>query len=146
MTQIKPTAGQTTPRFADIATFFRLPVVKDLKKLDAKNSEAVKIAIASALASYKEHVHTITSDNGSEFAQHQEISVQLEADFFFAHPYSSWERGLNENTNGLVRQYLKKGSEFTHITDDNLAIIADTLNNRPRKTLSYKSPNEIFNP
>ena len=116
-----------------------------LKKLDAKNSEAVKIAIASALASYKEHVHTITSDNGSEFAQHQEISVQLEADFFFAHPYSSWERGLNENTNGLVRQYLKKGSEFTHITDDNLAIIADKLNNRPRKTLNYKSPNEIFN-
>ncbi|HAT67201.1 MAG TPA: IS30 family transposase [Flavobacteriaceae bacterium] len=117
-----------------------------LKKLEAKNSESVKIALTSALASYKKHVHTITSDNGSEFAQHQEVSVQLEADFFFAHPYSSWERGLNENTNGLIRQYLKKGAELTHITDDNLAIIADKLNNRPRKTLSYKSPNEIFNP
>ena len=96
------------------------------------------------LASYKEHVYTITSDNGSEFAQHQEISTQLEADFFFAHPYASWERGLNENTNGLVRQYLKKGSEFTHITDENLALIADKLNSRPRKTLNYKSSNEIF--
>lgn len=64
--------------------------------------------------------------------------------FFFAHPYSSWERGLNENTNGLVRQYLKKGTPFTHVNDETLGIIASKLNNRPRKTLGYKTPKEVF--
>lgn len=70
---------------------------------------------------------------------------ELNTDFYFAHPYSSWERGLNENTNGLVRQYLKKGSSFTEISDLDLEIVADYLNNRPRKSLSYATPNEIFN-
>jgi IS30 family transposase len=60
------------------------------------------------------------------------------------HPYSSWERGLNENTNGLVRQYLKKGSDFSDITDDDLEILMDNLNNRPRKSLGYATPNEVF--
>lgn len=116
-----------------------------LKKLQRKTSEATKIALTEALTAYKEHVHTITSDNGSEFARHEEISIELNADFFFAHPYSSWERGLNENTNGLVRQYLKKGSEFNAVTDHDLVIIVNKLNSRPRKTLDYKSPNEVFN-
>lgn len=115
-----------------------------LKKLEAKTSDATKVALTSALNAYQENIYTITSDNGSEFAQHEEISKILGADFFFAHPYSSWERGLNENTNGLIRQYLKKGTAFTHITDEDLAIITYKLNNRPRKTLGFKSPNEIF--
>lgn len=115
-----------------------------LKKLEAKASETTKIALTEALTVYKEYVHTITSDNGCEFAQHKEISAILDADFFFAHPYSSWERGLNENTNGLVRQYLKKGAQLSHITDEDLEIISDKLNNRPRKTLGYKTPNEVF--
>ena len=115
-----------------------------LKKLNEKTSEATKAALTEALAEYREHVHTITSDNGSEFARHEEISSELEADFYFAHPYSSWERGLNENTNGLIRQYLKKGSEFTAITDESLTVIANRLNSRPRKSLGYKTPNEIF--
>lgn len=116
-----------------------------LRKLERKTGEATKLAISDALMDYKDYVHTITSDNGLEFAKHQEISLELNVDFYFAHPYSSWERGLNENTNGLIRQYLKKGSEFTNITDEDLAIIADKLNDRPRKTLGYKSPNEVFN-
>ncbi len=115
-----------------------------LKKLEIKTSAATKVAVIEALKGYQGVVHTITSDNGCEFAQHEEISKQLEADFFFAHPYSSWERGLNENTNGLVRQYLKKGSAFIPITDEELAIIAYKLNNRPRKTLGFKSPSEVF--
>ncbi|MES2218226.1 MAG: IS30 family transposase [Pseudomonadota bacterium] len=89
-------------------------------------------------------VFTITSDNGSEFAYHENISKELNTEFYFAHPYSSWERGLNENTNGLVRQYLKKGCSFTGVTDDHLASISDQLNNRPRRSLGYASPNEIF--
>lgn len=117
-----------------------------LKKLDNKTSEATKTALMQALTQYKDHVHTITADNGLEFAQHHEVSVQLDTDFYFAHPYASWERGLNENTNGLVRQYIKKGSELTDITDKDLVIIASKLNTRPRKTLGYKSPSEIFRP
>lgn len=89
-------------------------------------------------------VKTITSDNGREFAQHQQIAGHLKADFYFAHPYSSWERGLNENTNGLVRQYFPKKSDFSKITDRQLNNVVERLNNRPRKTLGYKTPNEVF--
>jgi IS30 family transposase len=89
-------------------------------------------------------VLTITSDNGREFAHHQKIAQQLKADFYFAHPYSSWERGLNENTNGLVRQYFPKKSEFSKITDKQINQVVTRLNNRPRKTLGYKTPNEVF--
>ncbi len=72
------------------------------------------------------------------------ISRELKTDFYFAHPYASWERGLNENTNGLIRQYLKKGCDFNNINDEDLIIIMDRLNNRPRKSLNYATPNEIF--
>jgi transposase, IS30 family len=89
-------------------------------------------------------VHTITSDNGREFANHHEIERSLEIKFYFAHPYSSWERGTNENTNGLVRQYFPKKHDFATITDDQLADIVERLNARPRKTLGYKTPNEVF--
>jgi IS30 family transposase len=115
-----------------------------MKKIVNKNASLTEKAVIELLGHQKEKVHTITSDNGSEFANHKEISKSLDINFYFAHPYSSWERGLNENTNGLVRQYLKKGCEFTHVTDESLAIIAAKLNNRPRKTLGYKSPNEVF--
>lgn len=64
--------------------------------------------------------------------------------FYFAHPYSSWERGLNENTNGLVRQYLKKGSDFSTVKDDDLITIMNKLNNRPKKSLNFATPEEIF--
>ena len=89
-------------------------------------------------------VKTITSDNGREFAAHQQIAQALKADFYFAHPYASWERGLNENTNGLVRQYFPKKSDFTNITVAELNRVAERLNDRPRKTLGYKTPNEVY--
>jgi len=89
-------------------------------------------------------VKTITSDNGREFAYHQRIGQKLRADFYFAHPYHSWERGLNEKTNGLVRQYFPKRSEFSKITERQVAKVEERLNNRPRKTLGYKTPNEVF--
>ena len=80
-----------------------------LKKIRARTAEQVTRVAIRALKPFLSHVHTITGDNGSEFAYHEKISEKLKADFYFAHPYSSWERGLNENTNGLVRQHLKKG-------------------------------------
>lgn len=114
-----------------------------LKKVETKTAAKVTEATIAGLKS-SGAVFTITADNGSEFAYHENISKELNTEFYFAHPYSSWERGLNENTNGLVRQYLKKGSSFTDVTDEHLSFIADQLNNRPRRSLGYASPNEIF--
>lgn len=116
-----------------------------LKKVSKRTANSVAVATIDSLKDFSNSVLSITADNGSEFAFHEKISKELNTDFYFAHPYSSWERGLNENTNGLVRQYLKKGSSFSEITDLDLAIIEDCLNNRPRKSLGYATPNETFN-
>lgn len=116
-----------------------------LRKVKAKTAELVTKATISVLKPYSDRVLTITGDNGSEFAYHEKIADKLEADFYFAHPYSSWERGLNENTNGLVRQYLKKGSDFSSITNTDLLLIANKLNTRPRKSLGYATPEDVFN-
>ena len=89
-------------------------------------------------------VHTITVDNGKEFCEHEAIAAALQTRIYFAHPYSSWERGLNENTNGLVRQYFPKKHDFTSITEAQVQRVAELLNNRPRKTLDYRTPNEVF--
>lgn len=114
-----------------------------LKKVERKTPELVKDATIEGLNKIKAAVLTITSDNGLEFAFHEKISDSLSAHFYFAHPYSSWERGLNENTNGLVRQYLKKGTDFSKIENKILLIITERLNNRPRKSLGYLTPSEV---
>lgn len=114
------------------------------KKLLSKKAKLAKRAIIEGLKCIDNHVLTITSDNGIEFAEHEAISKALNAYFYFAHPYASWERGLNENTNGLIHQYLPKGCDFTDVKDKDLALITEKLNNRPRKLLNYATPNEIF--
>jgi len=88
--------------------------------------------------------HTITSDNGKEFAYHKEIVAKLDTDFYFANPCHSWERELNEHTNGLIRQYLPKQSEFLNVSKDEILMIQNRLNHRPRKSLNYKTPFEVF--
>ena len=93
---------------------------------------------------YKQYLHTLTGDNGKEFAMHDKIAETLNTDFYFAHPYCSWERGLNENTNGLIRQFFPKQFDFRKINDDHIEIVMDLLNNRPRKTLGFKTPNQVF--
>jgi len=93
---------------------------------------------------FKDRVCTITFDNGKEFCEHEAIAAALGARIYFAHPYASWERGLNENTNGLVRQYFPKGSDLAQLTKAEVQLVADLLNNRPRKTLGYRTPNEVF--
>jgi len=82
---------------------------------------------------------------GKEFAYHQQTSETLNAKGFFAHPYHSWERGLNENTNGLIRQYSPKGREIGRLSDAEVNAIMDKLNNRPRKCLGFRTPNQVFN-
>jgi len=113
-----------------------------LAKVARNTAELVTQAVSTQLESLV--VKSITSDNGREFAGHQQIGQHLKADFYFAHPYHSWERGLNENTNGLVRQYFPKKSEFSKITVRQITKVVDRLNHRPRKTLGYKTPNEVF--
>ena len=112
--------------------------------LKSPTADATRKAIVTRLKSIREHVFTLTSDNGKEFAGHRKISKKLGADFYFATPYHSWERGLNENTNGLVRQYFPKGMDFATLTPAKVQYVEDLLNNRPRKTLGYCSPNEAF--
>lgn len=108
------------------------------------SANETKQATIKLLSPIKKHVHTITSDNGKEFAEHQQIARNLQAQFYFANPYSSWERGLNENTNRLIRQYFPKGSNFANINQKEISIVEALLNNRPRKTLNFKTPNEVF--
>ncbi|OOZ38458.1 IS30 family transposase [Solemya elarraichensis gill symbiont] len=115
-----------------------------IAKVATKGAEGVKEAVLALLKPLSKHVHTITSDNGKEFARHEAIAETLNADFYFAHPYASWERGLNENTNGLIRQYFPKGSDFTTITQKDILAVMDKLNNRPRKCLDMKTPNQVF--
>lgn len=88
---------------------------------------------------------TLTVDNGKEFARHVDLGKAVGMDIYFAHPYHSWERGLNEHTNGLIRQYLPKGKPLDSLTKKELAYIVDRLNNRPRKSLGYRTPFEVFN-
>ena len=115
-----------------------------LAKVEQATAEAVEAAISGLLEPLAQRVHTITSDNGREFARHQQVAAKLKADFYFAHPYASWERGLNENTNGLVRQYFPKGSDFTPITEEAIEQVMQRLNHRPRKTLGFSTPHQIF--
>lgn len=91
-----------------------------------------------------DQVLTLTADNGKEFAQHADIAQALEAAFYFAHPYASWERGTNENANGLVRQYFPKDRDFSTITDEEIQTVMDKLNNRPRKCLGMNPPIRYF--
>ena len=113
-------------------------------KVERKTADLVSKAMSKLLLPLKDIVYTITSDNGKEFALHEETAKTLETDFYFAHPYASYERGLNENTNGLIRQYFPKGRDFRTITDEELIMAMKKLNNRPRKTLGFLTPNEVF--
>ena len=88
--------------------------------------------------------HSITFDNGKEFARHKEMAAGLGTQVYFAHPHSPWERGTNENTNGLIREYLPKGTDFRNYTDEDVEAVVKSLNNRPRKVLDYKTPAEAF--
>ncbi len=109
-----------------------------------KKAKLVSKEIIRMMKPYRKHVLTITVDNGKEFALHKLISKGLKADVFFAHPYSAWERGLNENTVGLLRQYFPKSVSFEKVDPEMIRAAQDRLNIRPRKTMGFCSPIEIF--
>ena len=115
-----------------------------LKLLPRATASETSRAIIELLGPIKDHIYTLTSDNGKEFAQHDQVSKELKAKFFFANPYRSCERGLNENTNGLVRQYFPKKCVFTKLTHSQVKEVEYLLNSRPRKLLKYQTPLEVF--
>lgn len=124
---------------AERATAFVL-----IAKLNGKNARDLAKAVVRLMAPFKDLVLSITADNGLEFAMHKHIAEKLESKFYFAHPYSSWERGLNEYTNRLIRQYIPKNTDFNNVNDNQIRDITMKLNSRPRKNLKYKSPGSIF--
>lgn len=115
-----------------------------MAKVPFKTAQAVQEAICGCLSAVKALFRSCTLDNGKEFAQHEKISQKLDGQVYFAHPYSSWERGTSENTNGLIRQYFPKDCDFTTITEEQLKEVQDKINNRPRKVLGMKTPNELL--
>jgi IS30 family transposase len=119
--------------------------VLKMRKVKSKQAPVVARAINEMLDEWIPFIHTITSDNGKEFANHASISQNLQIDYFFAHPYHSWERGSNENLNGLIRQYFPKKSDFCSLSDQGIQQIEDKLNQRPRKRLNYETPIFVMN-
>ena len=102
-------------------------------ELEGKDAKSLTRKVIEQLKPIRTLLHTATTDNGKEFAGHKDIATALGIDVYFAHPYHSWERGANENMNGLIRQYLPKGSSFEDLTDEDISFIQNRLNNRPRK-------------
>ena len=150
----RPSAASVTPeldtiigrhhRQATISLVERKSKNTLLAKIKRNTAEAVARAIIGSLGPYTEKVHTLTADNGREFTRHQAIGERLDARFYFAPPYHYWESGLKENTNGLVRQYFPKKSDFSKVGAADLRRVMQWLNHRPRKTLNFRTPHQVF--
>ena len=111
---------------------------------NGKNADGVAKTVIRLLKPFKRHVLSITTDNGGEFARHKLVSKALNAPVFFADPYSSWQKGTVENTNKLIRQYINKQMNISNITHNNLLVIQNKLNYRPRKVLAFNNPATLF--
>jgi IS30 family transposase len=131
-------------RAAIVTLVDRCSKLSRIKKIGAKTKKNASKAISGKLKSMKKQVHSITFDNGGEFAGHEEIAKSLKAKIYFARPYKSCDRGLNEHTNGLIRQYLPKKFDFADVSEKRIREIENLLNNRPRKALNFKTPFEVF--
>ena len=116
----------------------RYSKIKKIKGLDARYTHEATLEMVKNMP-----VRTITNDNGQEFSQYEDTSKVLNASIYFNDPYSSWQRGTNENTNGLIRQYFPKGTKFEEVSESSIKKVEKLLNNRPRKILGYKTPLEV---
>jgi transposase, IS30 family len=115
-----------------------------ITRVASKQAAGVSQAIIKRLKPFAHMAHTLTTDNGKEFAQHERIASALKLNFYFAHPHAAWERGANENLNGLLRQFFPKHRKLEEVTDDEIALAQHRLNHRPRKCLGYKTPHQVF--
>ena len=111
-----------------------------VQRIESKHAKITADALIVSIAPYKD----LTLDNGKEFAQRERVAQKLEADIYFAHPYSSWERGMNENTNGLLRRYFPKETDFMKLSEEQIQAVVYKLSHRPRKSRGYKTPDELF--
>jgi transposase, IS30 family len=145
--EIDTVSGRKGQGAAIVSMVDRASKLTKLAKVPSKNAKIVAAALMKKLKTrqLKGVVLTITADNGKEFAYHEQIRRALGAMFFFANPYHSWERGLNEHTNGLIRQYFPKGESLDYVTQEDLDRVEILLNSRPRKVLNYATPMEVFN-
>jgi IS30 family transposase len=115
-----------------------------LGKLSRRTAQTVRQQVCKLLLPVRDKVHTLTSDHGKEFADHAQIAESLQLKFYFAHPYAAWERGTNENTNGLLRQYFPKKSDLQFVSNKTIEQAMSRLNFRPRKCLAFRTPFEVF--
>lgn len=124
----------------------RVSKLVHITRLKQKNAALTAAAIIARLDRYAERQRlTLTVDNGTEQANHEQVARTLGTKVYFAHPYHAWERGTNENTNGLIRYYFPKGTDFATVSDEAIRQVEYLLNTRPRKTLNYRTPLEVFN-
>jgi IS30 family transposase len=115
-----------------------------ITRVESKHAASVSAAIVDQLKPFAHMTHTLTTDNGKEFALHEKIAAQLECKYYFAHPHAAWERGANENLNGLLRQFFPKHRKLEEVSDEEIALAQHRLNHRPRKCLGYKTPYQVF--
>ena len=115
-----------------------------IRKLKGRTASEVKMATMAVIRQMPGRFHTLTSDNGTEFHEYQEVERRFAVKHYFATPYHSWERGSNENLNGLLRQYLPKGTSLRRVTQFDCDRIATTLNTRPRKRHGFQTPLEVL--
>lgn len=115
-----------------------------MKKTKTREANEVRIAINEMLEEWIPYLNTITADNGKEFAEHKKVAESCQVDFYFANPYSPWERGANENLNGLIRQYFPKKTDFSSISNQEIKRIERKLNDRPRKRFKFDTPLEMM--
>ena len=115
-----------------------------LGKVSRRTAQAVRKQVCRLLLPVMQKVHTLTSDHGKEFADHEQIAETLHLKFYFAHPYAAWERGTNENMNGLLRQYFPKKHDFQSVSHQEIEQAMSRLNFRPRKSTQFITPVEVF--
>lgn len=112
--------------------------------LTGKRADLLAHSAITCLQDFKDKIKTVTLYNGLAFAHHKKIAKELEPEIYFAHPHAPWERGINENTNGLIRQYFPKCTDFNQVSDEELEHVMNRSNNRPRASRNNRSPNELF--
>jgi IS30 family transposase len=115
-----------------------------ITRVASKHAAGVSTALIEQLKPFALMAHTLTTDNGKEFAQHERVAAELKLGYYFAHPHAAWERGANENLNGLLRQFFPKHRKLEEVTDEEIALAQHRLNHRPRKCLGYKTPHQVF--
>lgn len=120
----------------------RVSGITKIERVTQCAAEPVLHAILNMSQAIK--ISSLTLDNGKEFSKHESLTEQTDISVYFADPYSSWQRGTNENTNGLIRQYFRKGTDFAKVSDEQVKEVEDMLNNRPRKRLGYRTPNQVW--